>query len=165
MHYITCLSVWACEADLYTLYACRRRTTNPSVERARHLNRCGQAKNLALFSQPHVQGISCLVSFSMEIQSSTSVTMAEVVVRNKTSKGFLSRDFCFIWRVSQALRNFLNAVLLLVNREFRWQPPLLPCELCASRRASSSWSCPTGSSASLSPVAAAVTLSCLANVK
>lgn len=43
---------------MFALCSCRRRTTHPSVEWARHLNRCRQAKNPALFSQPHDQGNS-----------------------------------------------------------------------------------------------------------
>lgn len=67
-------------------------------------------------------------------------------------------------RASLFLLYFLNAVFL-VHRESRWQPQLLLCELYALRRASLNWSYPTGSSARLSPAAAAVTLSCLANVR
>lgn len=127
---------------VYSVCIHRRRTTHRTVEWTWHLNWCRQAQNSALFSQLDVQG-----------KWTSGWTFWFLVQCDRTNEEF------------ESLLNLSKYDLYLTHRESRWQQPLPQCELFALRQASSSLNCPTGSSARLSLVVAAVTSSYSANVK
>lgn len=84
---------------------------------------------------------------------------------SKPLSSYIYKTDCSIIETFKLSFDVFSECCVLAPRGSRWQPPLLPCVLCALRPASSSSSCPTGSSARLSLGAAAATWSCSGSAK